>query len=268
MEIVDAQIHLWTNDLAPPHHFRAPFTIENAIEQMEEAGISAAINHPPNWDPDSNDYAVEAAQRFPEKFATLGWFPLDETASEQKVEEWLAKTGMLGLRFIAASPPISEQLATGGLDWLWDAASTREIPMGLFAHPQQLPAIGELAGKFPGMRILLDHLSVLPYVTLPDAALHFDALIELARHPNIAIKASGVPSMATDDYPFRSTHALLQRAFNAYGAHRMFWGTDYTRMKPSWSECVRMFTEQLPWLAGDDLELVMGKGVREWTGWL
>jgi hypothetical protein len=28
-----------------------------------------------------------------------------------------------------------------------------------------------------------------------------------------------------------------------------------------------MFTEEMPWLEGDDLEWVMGRGVCEWIGW-
>jgi hypothetical protein len=28
-----------------------------------------------------------------------------------------------------------------------------------------------------------------------------------------------------------------------------------------------MFTEELPWLQGNDRELVMGQGVCDWLGW-
>ncbi len=28
-----------------------------------------------------------------------------------------------------------------------------------------------------------------------------------------------------------------------------------------------MFTEELPWLHGHDLELVMGRGLCDWIGW-
>jgi hypothetical protein len=28
-----------------------------------------------------------------------------------------------------------------------------------------------------------------------------------------------------------------------------------------------MFTEELPWLKGEDLAWVMGRGVSEWLGW-
>jgi hypothetical protein len=28
-----------------------------------------------------------------------------------------------------------------------------------------------------------------------------------------------------------------------------------------------MFTEEMPWLKGDDLEWVMGRGICDWIGW-
>jgi hypothetical protein len=43
----------------------------------------------------------------------------------------------------------------------------------------------------------------------------------------------------------------------------MFWGTDITRMR----QCVTLFTEELPWLKGRDLELVMGEAACNWLGW-
>ena len=68
-------------------------------------------------------------------------------------------------------------------------------------------------------------------------------------------------------YPFRDIHDGLHRIFDAYGPHRFFWGTDITRMPCSYRQCVTLFTEELPWLKGNDLELVMGQGVCDWLGW-
>ena len=39
-------------------------------------------------------------------------------------------------------------------------------------------------------------------------------------------------------------------------------------MKPSWRQCVTMFTEELPWLNGRDLDLVMGVALCQWWGWM
>ncbi|GAA3245637.1 amidohydrolase family protein [Nonomuraea helvata] len=261
MQIIDAQIHLWEGDNAPPHHWRAPYTIENALRDMDEAGIDRAVNCPAIWDPGANDYAVEAARQHPDRFATLGWFPLDETADESLVDHWLDKPGMLGLRFVLmATDP-------GELDWLWEAANQRELPVGLMVWPQHLPLIGDIAARYPQMRLLMDHLAASPFEKLPEAAAHLDALLALADQPNIAVKATAVPSMATDEYPYASTHDLLRRVFDAFGAERMFWGTDITRMRCTWRECVTMFTEELPWLKGKDLELFMGRGLANWIGW-
>jgi class 3 adenylate cyclase len=45
------------------------------------------------------------------------------------------------------------------------------------------------------------------------------------------------------------------------------WGTDITRMPCSWRQCVTLFTEELPWLKGRDLDLAMGEAVCNWISW-
>ena len=92
-------------------------------------------------------------------------------------------------------------------------------------------------------------------------------LIALARHPNIAVKATGQAGYALDNYPFRSIHPHLRQVYDAFGPQRMFWGTDITRMPCSWRQCVTLFTEELPWLTGHDLELVMGRAFCDCIGW-
>ena len=77
----------------------------------------------------------------------------------------------------------------------------------------------------------------------------------------------GSGGLCLDDYPFRSIHPHLRRVYDAFGPQRMFWGTDITRMPCSWKQCVTLFTEELPWLTGRDLELVMGRAFCDWIGW-
>jgi hypothetical protein len=38
-------------------------------------------------------------------------------------------------------------------------------------------------------------------------------------------------------------------------------------MPCSYRQCVTLFTEELAWLKGSDLDLVMGRGIRDWLGW-
>jgi predicted TIM-barrel fold metal-dependent hydrolase len=62
-------------------------------------------------------------------------------------------------------------------------------------------------------------------------------------------------------------HPHIRTLVDAFGPRRVFWGTDLTRMPRTYRECVTLFTEELPWLKGADLEGVMGRGVCEWLGW-
>jgi len=91
--------------------------------------------------------------------------------------------------------------------------------------------------------------------------------LELARHPNVTIKATAAPSMSNQGYPFTDTFATLKKVYDAFGPTRMFWGSDFSRMHCSWRECITMFTEELDWLSGEDRDLVMGRALCDWIGW-
>lgn len=267
MKIVDAQIHLWNGQEAPPHHWRAPFLIDDALRAMDEAGIDRAVNHPAVWDAGSNAYAVEAARLHPDRFATLGWFPLTAHADEALVDRWLEMPGMLGLRFMLATPEGCEMFQNGSIDWIFEAASRRKIPLGVMLPPSSFPRLGVVAARNPDARLLIDHLGVSPFAKLPDALAHMDDLVRLAALPNVAVKATATPSMSNEAYPFADTFEPLRTIFDAYGPDRFFWGSDYTRMRCSWRECATMFTDHLEWLRGTDKTRVMGQGMCDWIGW-
>ena len=83
----------------------------------------------------------------------------------------------------------------------------------------------------------------------------------------MALKATGAAGESSQPYPFTNIHKYLKQLYDAFGPRRYFWGTDITRMPASWKQCVTLFTEELPWLKGNDLELVMGRGVCQFLGW-
>ena len=73
-------------------------------------------------------------------------------------------------------------------------------------------------------------------------------LVALAKYPNVSVKMTGAPFYSTDPYPYRNIHPFLRQLYDAFGPHRLFWGTDITRMPCSCRQCVTLFTEELPWL--------------------
>ena len=64
MLIVDAQVHIWANNKPtnPAHRQVSTFSKDDLLKEMDAAGVDAAVIHPPGWDPNSNELAVEAAR--------------------------------------------------------------------------------------------------------------------------------------------------------------------------------------------------------------
>ena len=267
MLIVDAQVHIWTSG-TPVHIHRqvTHYTQDEVLKDMDAAGVTAVVLHPPSWDPIANEVALEAAAQHPDRFAILGFFDVSKLENRSLVNAWKSQPGMLGLRFAMLKKAEENWLMDGTMDWLWPAAERAGLPIGLLV-PQRVKKVGEIAARHPGLKLLVDHMAR-PRGAVDDAGwADLGDLLALAKYPNVAVKATGAPSYSTDGYPYRNIHKYLQRIFDAFGPTRMFWGTDITRMPCSWRQCVTMFTEELPWLSANDKDLIMGRSLCDWLGW-
>lgn len=267
MLIVDAQIHLWgSGTVHPPHRPVSSFTAEEVLVEMDRAGVHAVLNHPPSWDPGANAMAEAAVLKYPGRFGIMGQFPPNLAENRGLIADWKSRPGQLGLRWALTRPEQFDWYKDGTMDWVWPAAEQAGVPIALLAG-RFLPEFKAIAERHPRLKLILDHCGF-TYRTLDDVALsNIPVLVEIARLPNVALKATGAPAYSTSYYPWRNLHDGLHRLFDAFGPDRFFWGTDITRMPCSWRDCITMFTEELPWLHGRDLERVMGRGVCDWLGW-
>jgi len=271
MLIVDSQIHIWQNGRMSAHHRQIPtYSKDDALKEMAEAGVDAAVIHPPSTLGEAvNTLAVEAVKAHPDKFCILGHFDLQAPNREEIVRNWRQRPGMLGFRFTFNQPQQKSWWTDGSLDWFWKACERENLPVGLLAGGH-MAAFGQIAERHPGLRLHIDHLGRAGGGSgVTDAAAFADLpeMLALARLPNVAVKMSGAPSYSSAPYPYRNIHGYLRQIFDAFGPARSFWGTDITRMPCSYRQCVTMFTEELPWLQGRDQEQVMGRAVCDWLGW-
>lgn len=267
MHIVDAQVHIWTSG-TPVHIHRqvSAYTKDELLKDMDDAGVNAALLHPPSWDIRANEVAIEAAQKTPHRLAALGFFDVSVPENRSLIDRWKEQPGMLGLRFAFLQQGQENWLTDGTMDWLWPAAELAKLPVGLLV-PNRLKIVGKIAEKHPNLKLLIDHMAR-PRGSKDDAGFaDLDDLLAIAKYPNVAVKATGAPSYSSETYPYRNIHKYLEQIFDKFGPERMFWGTDITRMPCSLRQCVTMFTEELSWLKGSDLEFVMGRGLCQWIGW-
>lgn len=131
-----------------------------------------------------------------------------------------------------------------------------------------LPVIDRIAERHPGLRLVIDHMARASHGPKDDAAFaDFPDLLRLARHPNVAVKATGLMGYSSEPYPYKGLHRYIRQAVEAFGPRRVFWGTDLTRIPCTYRQAITFFTEELSFLSEGDKEWIMGRGVCEWLGW-
>jgi predicted TIM-barrel fold metal-dependent hydrolase len=275
MHIVDSQVHIWGAD-SPDRPWPAdgaqraqkpyPVTRDMLLAEMDAAGVNRVVIVPPSWEGDRNDLALEAARLHPKRFAVMGRLALERPESRALVADWRKQPGMLGMRFTFHTDRQRPWLTDGTADWLWPAAERAGIPLMVLV-PGSLDALRGIAERHPGLKLTIDHVGLDRAAKDRSPFADLRKVCSLAKLPNVAVKASGMPSLSAHGYPFRDIHPHIRQLVDAFGPARTFWGTDLTRMMCTYRECVDLFTTELPWLAGTDLEWVMGRGVCEWLGW-
>jgi predicted TIM-barrel fold metal-dependent hydrolase len=272
MLIVDSQLHLWKDaTMGGPHRQVPTYSVDDALAEMASAGVDCAVIHPPGGLGEPvNALAVEAARAYPDKFCILGHFDLKSPDREAIVAGWRERPGMLGFRFTLSQGEQKAWWTDGTLDWFWPACEKAGLVVGLLATGSNIGVVGQIAQRHPGLKLHIDHMGCGGGGGAAKDAAAFGSIREMeavSKFPNVAVKMSGAPSLSSEPYPYRNIHPYMKQVFEAFGPDRCFWGTDLTRMPCSYAQCVTMFTEEMSWLKGRDLERVMGAAIVDWLGW-
>jgi predicted TIM-barrel fold metal-dependent hydrolase len=272
--IIDAQVHLWESESkerpwvegASGFAHRASFSVEDLLAAMAGAGVDKAVLVPPSWEGEWNETCLAAARLRPDRFTVMGRLEVEKPFDVEALHHWASVPGMSGIRLTFRRAHALQQLRDGEADWIWYGANALALPVSIYA-PAAIGLIGDIARDHPAMRIIVDHLGL--DLGIQDATIRqtVDALCALAAHPNVAVKATALPSHVSETYPFPMLQDVVYTVIRAFGAERVFWGSDLTRLTCPYGELVDLFINELIELTPDQRELVMGKGIAQWLDW-
>src|SRR5258706_7183140 len=98
MLITDAQIPLWEvnrpdrpwlKGLQRPPHRPDGFSAEELLAEMDEVGVNRAVIVPPTWVGDNNQSVLEAAAKYPGRFAVVSRFYPTAPDAREQLQRWL-----------------------------------------------------------------------------------------------------------------------------------------------------------------------------------
>jgi predicted TIM-barrel fold metal-dependent hydrolase len=272
--IVDAQVHLWKANTPDrpwlPNRVAQlpePFTVEQLVPMMDEAGVDRAVIVPPSWEGDRNDCAIDAVRRYPERFAIMGRIPVNDPTAAKLLPDWKKQPGMRGIR-LTFHPPQWRWLSDGSVDWFWPLAEKYGLPVMFYGAP--MPHFANVAERYPQLAMIADHLGVTGD-TVNEGKLTegVKETAALAKYPNVSVKLSTTPFYSSESYPFRDMTVHIRRLFDAFGPRRCYWGTDLTNSfhKATYRQRITHFTETLDFLSNEDKGWIMGRAILARLNW-
>jgi predicted TIM-barrel fold metal-dependent hydrolase len=275
--IVDSQVHLWLPQ-APERlwpadgparaHLPYPFTYDKLLPMMDEAGVDRVVIVPPSWEGERNDYGMEAARRFPDRFRSMGRLLLNSPQSRELLPKWLEQPGIVGVRHTFNGAQTS-WLTDGTADWFWPAAARYGIPV-MTPTAGRAPDFLRIVERNPDLIFIIDHMGISEDIAKAGKLVSaVDETVAFAKHPNVSVKLSSAPAKSAEAYPFRDMTVHIRRVFDAFGPQRCYWGTDLTAAlnKSTYRQRVTHFTETLDFLSEEDKDWVMGRAILNRIKW-
>jgi len=270
--IIDSHAHAWPfwpyDPPVPDATSRG--CVEQLLWEMDRAGVdravlvSARIDH----NPDNNDYVADAVRAHPDRLdqfvdVDCRWMPEYHTPG---AADRLARAAD---RYRPAG--ITHYLKPENDGWL-----TSDEGMAFFAEAEARGLIASIAGPpvwqadlrtvaraHPRLVILCHHLAGIPSYT-SDRRAGLEMVLASADVPNIFIKVSGFyyGSAAPFDYPHPGAIAVFKTLYDAFGAERLAWGSDYpvAPMRAyTYRQSLELVRRHCPFVAPQDMALILGQ---------
>ena len=231
---IDAHQHFWRYD---PREYdwidermgvlKRNFLPADLESELRRAGFDACVAVQARQSLEETAWLLELADRSPFIAGVVGWVELCSPDTRRQLERFAGHPKLVGIRHIVQAEPDDRFLLRP--DFGRGVALLEELGLAydILIYPRHLPVAAEFAGRFPGLRLVLDHLAK-PEIKDGEIQSWARGLRTLAARPNVFCKLSGLVTEA--DWVHWTPAQLrpyLDVAFECFGAERLMIGSDW-----------------------------------------
>ena len=239
---------------------RRPVGVEQLIAEQDRAGIrKAVLVQASTCYGHDNSYVADAVAAYPQRFT--GVFSCDILAPNacETMARWMAR-GLTGMRLFTTGSTMPGQ--AGWLDDprtfpAWRTAAETHLPVCLQMTADAIPQVQSVLDRFPGVRVVLDHLARPVQDDGPPYAAA-DSLWRLAKWPGVYVKVTERNFVGAAKGK-ATPHTFFGRLVSEFGASRIAWGSNFPASERSLSELVSLAQETLAFLPLSDREWIFSR---------
>jgi predicted TIM-barrel fold metal-dependent hydrolase len=208
-----------------------PMTPEAVFSFWEQAGVERGlgVQYSSTYFTD-NSYLLDIAAAHPDRIIPIVILDATAAATPGTLQRMARQNRIAGVRFMGGAD------SSGNFPYLTDAAlgswamcndlglSITLMPLG-GAPGAALPRVAELAGRYPNVKVVLDHIGFPTYSRSPGTFGFTPDHLALAELDNINYKYTTflIEMLLTDETPLRD---FCEYAVATFGADHMIWGSD------------------------------------------
>jgi len=230
---IDAHHHLWrlargdygwlTPDLRPLYR---DFDAKDLQPLLQAAKMDATILVQAAPTEAETDYLLAIAQQTPWVAGVVGWTNLAAPDAKARVARLAEAPRLVGLRPMLQDLSDPEWILTADVHDGLSAMATHGLVFDALVREFQLPAIVQLAQRFPTLSIVLDHAGK-PSIDGPPSRTWYDTIGALADLPNMNVKLSGLLTEAPAGVGPELLAPYFDRLVETFGPDRILWGSDW-----------------------------------------
>jgi L-fuconolactonase len=233
--VIDAHLHLWNTGRLRYEWLHRPenaainrtFGFADFRSRAVAAGVDRAVLIQADDSAADTEVMLEIAAAHPEIAGVVAWVPLDRPGeAAARLDELERRPAFCGIRTLIHDQPDPDWLLRPDVGEGLALLEQRGVPFDVIAVlPRHLSHLPVLSERYPGLRMVLDHLAHPP---LDGTSLgQWRALITAAaRNPRVCAKVSGL-------YPPGSSWTagdlteVAEFAFGLFGPDRLMFGSDW-----------------------------------------
>ncbi len=202
----------------------ADYSGEHLISQMKLYGIDKTLISHVCYYGRNNAYTSYCVKTWPDRFAGIGLlvgkrlFEPGDECNVERLERLMRDDGLVGLRL----SPIYDKETVWFNDPVmfpfWEKAQDMRAVFNIFLAPHQVSQVAEMAERYPGVKIVIDHLAMIDIMADDEAG--FGPLVAMHTLPNVYVRTS-LHNPSREQTPYRDVWPFLERVYDAYGPERL-----------------------------------------------
>lgn len=252
--IIDAHQHLWrigqnghewpTPDLGEIYR---DFGVEDLAAACDGLGLTGTVlvqSQPSDAD---TKWMLAVASVTPLIKGVIGWTDLAAPDAPQRIAFLARQPKLKGLRPMLQGLPQDDWILREDVRPALAALIAHDLAFDALVYTRHLPFIGQLARRYPDLRIVIDHGAKPPLGHPEDMGRWQDEIAAVGQNINVSCKLSGLLTEIAADQGDDVLTPCADHLLAIFGADRLMWGSDWpvVLLKDSYSH---WFNWTLRWL--------------------